>query len=74
MAETLNNPKVPDSINVRMSDADKAIAAELMAALGIFEGSHLMRYCLRAAHREALSMRGSAMPGASAHRAIDPRG
>ena len=66
MAEHTDVSKVPDSINTRMNDADKQIAADLMRATGILEGAQLMRYCLRAAHREMSSLRGS--PLAPAHR------
>jgi hypothetical protein len=72
MPEPLDTSKVPDSINTRMSDEDKVIAARLMSALGICEGAQLMRYCLRAALREASVLPGS--PLAAANRPADSRG
>jgi hypothetical protein len=60
MQEPIDTSKVPDSINTRMDSADKAVAALLMKFHAIKDGSTLVRFCLRAALREA-----SAIPGSS---------
>lgn len=71
----LNGTKVPDSINTKMSDDDKVIAQELMRETGITDGAKLVRYCLRAAHREMSTLRGSGISRAPRqHKPVDERG
>lgn len=52
MANTTERPTVPAIISVRMSQADLDLAADLVEWTGITEGTQLLRYGLRAAHRE----------------------
>jgi len=70
MADTTERPKVPSIIAVRMSEADLEIAAELVQLTGITEGSQLMRFSLRAAHREMIGLHAKAKASTPGHTPI----
>jgi hypothetical protein len=65
--------KIPTVLTCRVNDLDKPIVAALIQATGITDTSQLIRYAMRAAHRE-LAASGFKATSQTTHTAVDPRG